>query len=87
MSRMEGEQDQSIPMFLFRIPASLRSSHPLSYTVVFGALPSLVSELSEDTTTRTNRAGLPNNFGRGVARAVYRLVSQSSIATHSPLSR
>ena len=24
-----------------------------------------------------NRAGLPNNFGRGVARAVYRLVSQS----------
>ena len=25
----------------------------------------------------TNRAGLPTNFGRGVARAVYRLVSQS----------
>ena len=24
-----------------------------------------------------HRAGLPNNFGRGVARAVYRLVSQS----------
>ena len=33
--------------------------------------------LPQSRALRPNRAGLPVNFGRGVARAVYRLVSQS----------